>query len=314
VYYYKLEGVDNHWRKTTDRHIHYPQLNPGNYKFCVKAKNSFGKLSKNAAEIKFDINKPYYKKAWFVLSSIFVALLLIGSVFYLFFKMKIREFQRLGELEKELNKTRQHALSAQMNPHFIYNSLNSVQSYILMNDVEKSSEYLSKLGDLMRRILNNSQHSSISLHEELTALEKYVEMEQIRFSDSFDFELTIDENINIEIISVPPLIIQPYVENAIHHGLRLKEGRKILKVHVFIFEEHINIHIIDNGIGRQKAETHQRHRKHKHKSHGTNITKRRLMLFDELHRNKLAISVHDAFPTNKDNKGTRVEIKFLSLT
>jgi ligand-binding sensor domain-containing protein len=312
-YYYKMQGLENHWRKTNDLSILYSSLAPGKYKFMVKTINSYGKESLKPIEIIFQINKPYYKKWWFITGIIVIVLLVIAGIFYLFFKTKLREANKRNEIEKALNRSRQQALSAQMNPHFIYNSLNSVQNYILKNEPLKSSEYLSKLGDLMRRILNNSQHSSITLQEELEALKKYVEMERLRFHQDFDFEIIIDREIEPQKIKVPPLIIQPYVENAIHHGLRLREGEKQLKVHLFQQEEKIHIHIEDNGIGREKASRINSQSATKHKSHGLNITNKRLLLFEEAYSNNLTINTFDANPNDKQNKGTRVEIQFSSL-
>jgi LytS/YehU family sensor histidine kinase len=308
-----MQGLENHWRKTNDLSILYSSLAPGKYKFMVKTINSYGKESLKPIEIIFQINKPYYKKWWFITGIIVIVLLVIAGIFYLFFKTKLREANKRNEIEKALNRSRQQALSAQMNPHFIYNSLNSVQNYILKNEPLKSSEYLSKLGDLMRRILNNSQHSSITLQEELEALKKYVEMERLRFHQDFDFEIIIDREIEPQKIKVPPLIIQPYVENAIHHGLRLREGEKQLKVHLFQQEEKIHIHIEDNGIGREKASRINSQSATKHKSHGLNITNKRLLLFEEAYSNNLTINTFDANPNDKQNKGTRVEIQFSSL-
>jgi len=312
-YYYKMQGLENHWRKTNDLSILYSSLAPGKYKFMVKTLNNYGLESKSPIAISVQINKPYYKQWWFVVSIVLIVLLVILGIFYLFFKTKLREANKRNQIEKELNRSRQQALSAQMNPHFIYNSLNSVQNYILKNEPLKSSEYLSKLGDLMRRILDNSQHSSITLQEELEALRKYVEMEQIRFHQDFDFTVIIDSDINPKKIKVPPLIIQPYVENAIHHGLRLKEGDKKLKVHIFQQEREIHIHVEDNGIGRERAGKLRSQAAKKHKSHGLNITNKRLLLFEEAYNNNLIINTFDANPNEKHDKGTRVEIHFLSF-
>lgn len=312
-YYYKMQGLENHWRKTNDLSILYSSLAPGEYNFMIKTVNSYGIESVKPIEISFQINKPYYKKWWFITGIVLIVLLVISGIFYLFFKTKLREANKRNQVEKALNRSRQQALSAQMNPHFIYNSLNSVQNYILKNEPLKSSEYLSKLGDLMRRILNNSQHSSITLQEELEALKKYVEMERIRFHQDFDFDIIIDPEIDPQIIKVPPLIIQPYVENAIHHGLRLKEGEKKLNVHIYQQEKQTCIHIEDNGIGRERAGKLKSKSASKHKSHGLNITNKRLLLFEEAYNNNLTINTFDANSNDKYNKGTRVEIQFSSL-
>jgi ligand-binding sensor domain-containing protein len=313
TYFYKLDGVDDDWRQTKDLSVQYSSLSPGSYSFRLKVTNSYGIENTQINPIRFIINKPIYKTLWFIiLSSIISATLLTITVYY-YFRSKLRTIKKRNAIERELNRSRQHALSAQMNPHFIYNSLNSVQYYILKNDPSTSNEYLSKLGDLMRRILDNSEHTTIPLKEEIFALSKYIELEQIRFHGDFEYEIKIDEKIDTEFIKVPPLIIQPYVENAIHHGLRPSNGKKKLKVHIFAQQKQIHIEIIDNGIGIEKAKELRSQSSVKFKSHGTNITHKRLMLFDQLYKNKMDVKIHEAYPESKENKGTKVEIKFISF-
>ncbi len=308
-YYYMMEGLDKKWRKTTDLSVNYPSLKPGSYKFKIKAANSYGTFSTCKSDISIVIEKPYYQTYWFFFIVIFSIILIILLIFYTIFKIRIREIHKRNLLEKELNKSRQQALNSQMNPHFIYNSLTSVQNYILNNNAIKSSEYLSKLGGLMRRMLNNSQYSHISLQEEIESLQHYVDMELLRFHYDFTFELEIDKQLTIHEIKVPPLFLQPYVENAIHHGLRIKSGDKTLKVNVFGSNKEIHIHIEDNGIGRKKSREIQNQLRDIEKSHGMQITKNRLELFNKLYKSHFRVNVFDVNPLN-NNTGTRVEIIF----
>ncbi|ALO17416.1 Sensor histidine kinase YpdA [Salinivirga cyanobacteriivorans] len=304
-YKYMLHGIDTDWNTTEDLSVRYAMLLPGEYTFKVKCINSYGKETISNNQITFRIKKPYYQTTSFLISVILAGLLLLFIIVFSIIRIKIRELKKRNNIEKELNSYRQRALSAQMNPHFIYNSLNSVQNYILKNDRIKSNEYLARFGHLMRRILQNSQNSSISLQEELDALKHYVDMELIRFNDSFRFTLFIDENINIEALKVPPLIIQPFVENAIHHGLRIKEGDKHLKVSVFEKTEIFCVCIEDNGIGRQKSYEFKQSRK-QYKSYGTEITNKRLDLYRDLYKNDIDLTIIDL----EEDGGTRVEIKF----
>ncbi len=307
-YFYKLENIDQLWQETEDRNIRFSSLSPGNYTFKVKAINSFGKKSSQIAVFSFVIKKPYYQTAWFRIVSVLVALIIVFLIFYMIFRVKVRELRRRSKMEQELNVFRQQALSAQMNPHFIYNSLNSVQSYILKNERINSSEYLSKFGNLMRRVLNNSQKLTITLEEEIEALKLYVNMELMRFKNAFVFNLQIANDIALDRIFVPPMIIQPYVENAIHHGLRLKEGDK--KLDVIIDKTEVGVYIIiqDNGIGRKKAAELQRNKQKSYKSYGTEITGKRLMLYNELYSNKVKILTNDLTASNHEETGTKVEI------
>jgi len=308
-YYFLMEGIDKNWRKTTDLKIQYPSLEPGSYNLRIKAVNSFGKTNSDEAQISITIKKPYYQTYWFYTITILLILLIIFTVFHIIFKFRLNEIDKRISLEKELNKSRQQALSTQMNPHFIYNSLTSVQNYILNNNALKSSEYLSKLGGLMRRMLDNSQHTYITLQEEVEALQHYVDMELLRFHHDFNFELDIDKQLNLHEIYVPPLFLQPYVENAIHHGLRLKKGSKQLKVNIFNSNEQVNIHIEDNGVGRRKSKEIQENLRSIHRSQGMQITKKRLKLFNKLYKSEFKVSAFDVNPVNQDT-GTRIEIVF----
>lgn len=227
-------------------------------------------------------------------------------------KSQKEEIETQAEYLKESNLIlQQKALSAQMNPHFIYNTLNSVQSYILKNQRESSSLLLSKLAKLMRRILENSQYTLIALSEEVDALIFYLEIEQERFKNSFDYYIEIDEKIDAGSILVPPLIIQPFVENSIHHGLRPMSGMGNLKIEISKRDESLYIVIDDNGIGRQKA----KEKKHSTKSLGTEITQQRLNINSSILGEGMNVKYFDKVKTNGKSDGTKVEITLpLNLT
>ncbi|MCB2194499.1 MAG: tetratricopeptide repeat protein [Bacteroidetes bacterium] len=203
----------------------------------------------------------------------------------------------------------QQALSAQMNPHFMFNSLNSVQSYILKNDRVKSSDYLSKFSNLMRRVLDNSQSQLITLQEEFNALELYIEMELIRFRNSFEYIQIIQNGVDLKEYTIPPLVLQPFVENAIYHGLRNKEGDKKLKIEVIKKEDALNIIIEDNGIGREEAQKIKRKKLNTYKSYGTEITTKRMELFKETYKNILEHKIIDLKTDLGESAGTRIEIE-----
>jgi len=306
-YAYFLEGVNNDWIITKNRTVHFPMLPPGDYVFKVKAFNRSG-IESEIKSIKLKIKKAYYQRLTFKLVALVVLLLMVALIYTYIFYVKMREIKKRNSVINELNKFRQRALSAQMNPHFIFNSLNSVQSYILTNDREKSSTYLSKFGKLMRKVLDNSQNPVITLYEELEALKVYVEMELIRFHNCFNFQLKIDDNIKINQIEVPPLIIQPYVENAIHHGLRMKDGEKKLSIDIRQDEKNICIFIEDNGIGRKESQQIRQRTKKQLKSYGTEITNKRMSLFKELYKNDVDIKIIDLDEEFEAGSGTRVEI------
>lgn len=298
-YIYKLDGADSEWQTTTNRSVQYPALHPGKYTFKLKSINSQGVETENTLQIHFTIKKPYYETLWFQLIMGLLLIAIIAFISFTIFRIKLREAKTRIALTNSMNRYKQQALSAQMNPHFIHNSLNSIQSYILKNERELSSKYLSLFSKLMRQVLENSSSQLISLKDELSALELYIQLELIRFRNDFDFQITIDKEINLREIFLPPLLLQPYVENAIHHGLINKDGDKHLKINIDQKENKIVIEITDNGIGREKARELKMRRNNTYKSVSMDITGKRISLFESIYQNKIQLRIVD----NTDNKG-----------
>lgn len=308
-YEYKLEGIDKNWNSTTNLNVQYPKLLPGKYTFSVRAINRSGMVSLTPATVSFTIQKAYYQTFWFKLLLYGTSVLLIILSIFVWYLNKVKNLKKRNLLLEEVNKYRQRALSAQMNPHFIYNSLNSVQSYILNNNPDKSSAYLSMFGNLMRRVLENSQHPLVSLSEEIEALKLYVNLESMRFHGSFDFHLIIQNDIDTKAVKIPPLVIQPYVENAIHHGLRLKQEKGNLWLSVKRNESELVIVVEDNGVGRKHALSIKNQTNSTTKSYGTEITSKRLALLNELYNNEVSVRITDKIENNQAI-GTRVELHF----
>lgn len=227
-----------------------------------------------------------------------------------------RKKQKQIEFEKSVLEFEQQALRAQMNPHFIFNAISSIQKYILKKDKQEAYDYLAKFAKLIRIVLNNSQQKELLLQQELEMIKLYIELEQLRFSNSFAFNLTVQEEINEIEIAVPAMLIQPYVENAIWHGLMnlpagkagLENERKgVLKVDISQTKDVLKICIEDNGIGRDKAKQYKR--EDKHRSVGMALTEQRLLMINKMQEYENAkVIVHDL----KDDKGiacgTKVEI------
>jgi CheY-like chemotaxis protein len=215
--------------------------------------------------------------------------------------------QKSSELEMQ-------ALRAQMNPHFIFNSLNSINMFILENNKLQASEYLSKFSRLVRLILQNSQEAFIALEKELEALQLYLELEALRFENKFEYKITVDEDVDTTLLKVPPLIIQPYAENAIWHGLmHLPDGQAgkkgYLSVEVYIEKEILLYKISDNGIGRQKAAELKSKSASIHKSMGMRITTDRLLMLQRQNENENLILITDLILANGSPGGTEILIK-----
>lgn len=275
---YKLDGWDKDWVLSGNRrYAGYTNLAGGNYTLLVKVANDEGMWS-DILSIPVIIQTPFYKKAWFIAALI----LLITCIIYLLYTLRVRAIRHNEALKTQFNRqiaeSRMEALRAQMNPHFIFNSLNSINRYIVRNDVKTSSLYLTRFAKLIRLVLDNSRHKVISLSKELEALRMYMEMEAFRFEKKFNYNLQVSHDINPEEIEVPPLIIQPYVENAIWHGLLHKEDEGQLNIAVRKEDGLLRIDIVDNGIGREKAREFKSRNAPTRESAGLMLTGERIRL------------------------------------
>ncbi|MGD1944836.1 MAG: histidine kinase [Croceivirga sp.] len=199
------------------------------------------------------------------------------------------------------------SLRSQMNPHFIFNALNSVNNYIAKNDERSANRFLSEFSVLMRTILENSEEDFISFSKELELLQLYVKLEHSRFPEKFDYEININEHVVIDAFNIPPMLIQPYIENAIWHGLRYKEEKGFLKIEVTQVNENVlTVTIVDNGIGRKKSAALKTHNQKKQKSKGMGNIKKRIEILNEMYQNKVQVGISDLDP---DGTGTKVVVQ-----
>jgi LytS/YehU family sensor histidine kinase len=205
-----------------------------------------------------------------------------------------------------LAETRLEALRAQMNPHFIFNCLNSINRYIIKSDIKTSSLYLTRFAKLIRLILDNSEHKKVVLSNELEALKLYIDMESLRFDHKFSFDVSIDPEVDADNIEIPPLIIQPYVENAIWHGLLHKDSGGHLSVHVSRDNGSLVCEIADNGIGREKAMEYKSKNAPTRKSVGMKLTEERLQIASDDFSVAGSQKIIDLFDENGEASGTKV--------
>jgi tetratricopeptide (TPR) repeat protein len=203
---------------------------------------------------------------------------------------------------------KQKNLNQQMNPHFVYNCLTSIQSYIFHNDSEKSLDYLTKFSKLMRKILESSQYQYMSVQDEIEILALYLKLESIRFKEKFEYSITVDEKIDPIQFKIPSLFIQPFVENSLWHGIQNKKGKGKISVSFNLSDRSIFCAIEDNGIGRENAEKIKLSRLSNHTSLGSSITQSRMKLLKSLYGNKLGIRYIDLKGNNNEPVGTRVEL------
>jgi LytS/YehU family sensor histidine kinase len=251
--------------------------------------------------------KIIHEKQRQILLIIIVSFALIAFLILLSIDFK-RKHERI-DFEKKADDLKMQALRAQMNPHFIFNSLNSINSFILNNNKEDASRYLTKFSRLMRLMLHHSQSSLITLQEELDALEIYIEMEKLRFNNHFEYSIYVPVEIDPSSYKVPPLIIQPFVENAIWHGLMHKKSKGSLMIEFFVLDEKdIFCRITDDGIGRKNSSEKQQLPGKTYKSVGMQITKERI--FKPEKSNGVApIKIMDLVNSDGTPGGTSVTIK-----
>lgn len=198
------------------------------------------------------------------------------------------------------------SMRSQMNPHFIFNALNSVNSFIAVNDERNANRYLSEFSVLMRSVLENSDEDFIPLTKEIELLELYVKLEHNRFKEKFEYQIKVDENINLEQFSIPPMLLQPYIENAIWHGLRYKKEKGNLEITINKKDEKtVSIYIIDDGIGRKKSQEIKTKNQLKQKSKGMSTIKNRIAILNDMYKERISVNVTDV---SKNGEGTKVEL------
>ena len=311
-YYYKLDGVDDSWMGPSRKdYIVYPFLNPGHYTFMLKSKNLSSQLYSDIAEFDFIILKPWYKQLWFTILVIFLIILIL----FIAYKFRINDLQKKEnekrEIMRNISDLETKALQAQMNPHFLFNSINSIQNYILDNDIDGALVYLNSFSRVIRMTLEFVDHKFISLSDELEYLEHYVKLENMRFDNLFDYELLIDKQIDIETTLVPPMLLQTIIENSIKHGLRLLNSKGHIKLEfVHINEKTFKCIIEDNGVGREESKLSAKQFDHKKESKGLRIINERFNILNKDQSGIYGIEIIDLYSSNNKAIGTRVEIKF----
>lgn len=307
-YSHILEGFESNWSPPSkDRLTTYSNLPPGTYTFKVISSNNEGIWNKIPATFTFTIDRPFWKTwAFTIFTTSFFILALILSIRFRIRRIKNRE-KRKTELNKKIANIESQALRAQMNPHFIFNTLSSIQHYISNNDTDAALKYLSKFAKLMRKIMDNSKQQMISVAEELNALELYLELETMRFDKKFVYTITIDKEIDQTYDRIPSMLIQPYVENAIIHGLLPLEANGKISISMEKQNDTIMCIIEDNGIGREKSKEFKKNRVQQHKSMGMSITKERLDILNSSLNSNINAEIIDLFENGKAS-GTKVRL------
>ena len=311
-YQWKLEGFDPIWSPVTDKYeANYTNIPPGDYTFLVKASNEIGIWNPEPASFHFRIEFPVWQRWWFVT----MAMIIFISLLWGFIRYRINHINKMAlvqqqalETERRMVESERKALRAQINPHFIFNVLNSIQFYIQDNDPLVASRYLSKFAKLMRMILENSKSSSVPLNDELEALKLYMDLEILRTEYKFEYSINIDQKIDASEIYIPPMLIQPFIENSIRHGIGPSTDAGHINIDLQLNDNIITCIIEDNGIGINASQKLNRPQ-NGYVSSGMKITGDRLeILNSQRSGHRMNVTITDLQDENKERHGTRVKI------
>jgi hypothetical protein len=308
-YSFRLEGLDDQWSEPSlERSVYYSNLTPGAYSFQVRSGSPIKGEFSYSSSYQFEIVPAFWQEGWFIALSVLLLFLSVLGTFYLRVRNIERREKEKQEFKNRLSELEMTALRSQMNPHFLFNSLNSVNHFILKNNREQASRYLTKFSRLVRVVLQNSKEKQVTLFDELEALQLYMELERLRFDEAFEYAVSIDPHIDPNDYLIPPLLLQPYVENAIWHGLlHLEERKGKLKIEVSQSKTGLKILIEDNGVGREMAEKMKSKSATRKKSLGMKINEDRMKLTEELYNSKTRMTITD-LKSGETAPGTRVEV------
>ncbi len=311
TYYYKLSGIDTGWQTTRQNNIQFTTLQPGNYVLTIYAKNGFGKKSE-VKKINFVVEKFFYQKTWFYVLVIAAITALVWAITWKRIQVIRKASEEQLRTQARIAELKDMALRAQMNPHFIFNCLNSIQRYIFEKNAIEANIFITNFASLIRQTLEISAKNTITLQEEVKYLNTYLSTEQSRFGNSFDFSIDVASSLSPGSVKIPPLLIQPFVENCLKHGIRnlLRTGK--IDIGFYDNDNDITCIIEDNGVGREAAMKSQSEIVD-YRSMGTSITQERVVDLNILGPLQITISTID-LEENGLPSGTRVVIQFKHKT
>ncbi|GAB5550900.1 MAG: histidine kinase [Saprospiraceae bacterium] len=304
-YSFKLTPIEEKWRTTSERNVSYPFLAPGKYTFHLKAQNAYGQ-EVEILPISFKVQEPFWQRFWFLI--LLGAILVSGLILLIRYrdelqKVKLAEEKRLNQRMTQLELS---AFRAQMNPHFVFNALGSIQYFIQNKDLELADDYLAKFAKLMRMYLDSSKEKMIPLQRELNLLGIYTDLEKMRFEDNFSVNIVKDPDLDENDYYLPSMIIQPLIENAINHGLEnRRDGKGRLEVIFQTEQEHLVCYINDNGIGRANA---VKYRNKGHQPRGLELIKEKIQTLQNSGIAKIDIQISDWNPSHPAFPGTQVKL------
>ena len=312
-YQWILEGLDKEWSPlSAGNNVSYPNLPPGNYTFKVKAFNEDLVSNGEPISLSFSILPPFWQRWWFILASILLGISVIGMIF----KLRIDQIRKRAkvkqeqlEMENNLLQLEQKALQLQMNPHFIFNALNTAQSLFISDDANSARLLISKFAKLMRAILLHSRETSIPLEQEVEMLKNYLSIEQFSRPNKFDFQIKTADNLDLEELMIPPMMIQPFVENAVKHGINNIKGKGKIEIEFSKKDDTLECTITDNGIGRSASIEINKQKTKNHKSTALMVTKERLDILNNGNGKYKSLEISDLLNGDGSPAGTKVVVR-----
>lgn len=297
-YKYRLKGLENNWQTTTtaENTVKYFAVPPGKYQFEIKPFFNDTLQEGKTKTISVTIQQPFWRTWWFILLAVSS---LLGSIYLILRYRNNIKIQRKNEeiskllLEKRMAGLQLENLRSQMNPHFIFNALNSIQEYIVNNEKKLASAYLVKFSRLMRLYLEQSKTNEITLEEEIQTLNLYLTLEKNRFGEQFTYAIHVAPEVQTQTISVPSLLLQPYIENAVKHGLAHKKGDKNVSISFSSKNNFLEVVIDDNGIGRDAANTIKQRSRPEHQSFATKASNKRIEIVNTQQEQKIKVQYID---------------------
>jgi ligand-binding sensor domain-containing protein len=309
-YRYRLLGLDSAWHNTRETFLNYPTLPSGDYQLQLQAINKFD-VSSRIVTTPFTIQKLMVEETWFKVLIVLLFLAVTGVTVLLIIRRIRKREQEKTAISKRISELEQLSRKAQMNPHFIFNSLNSIQQYVMDADVAGANKFISGFSRLIRQTLDFSSKPEISLEEELDYLTNYLEIEKTRLEDAFSWVVNIDQSVDPAVYFIPPMILQPFVENSVRHGLRFRKDKNgVVTISVKRSGDHLVCILEDNGIGRKAAMQYKSISPINYQSKGLSLTADRIEMFNREHEQKIYMQIDDLEDNFHKSLGTRVTIYF----
>jgi ligand-binding sensor domain-containing protein/two-component sensor histidine kinase len=308
MYEYSLveSGQRSVWSRTRNRSVEFLSLSPGSYTFMVRARRINSDKVSAVKTVSVIVHTPFWQKLWFLLSS---AAALLGIIFYLVLNriksIQRRERQRAQRYSRLLQ-LKQQAIHSLISPHFVFNALSSVQHFINKSDKLSANRYISRFASLIRKTMDDSSRFTVRLRDEIERLELYLSLEKLRLGDKLSYTLFVDEHLQPANIIIPSMLIQPFVENAIWHGIMPKSTGGCVTISFYLHQDRLKVVIEDNGIGIE--ESRRVRMRSQHGSRGLDITSRRIRLLGKITQSSLLTNITQLTQDN-EVKGTRVELE-----